>query len=185
MHLFDDLGRSSREQQEQAAELNFEAGRVKYLMGVCGFKPRDLNQVRAAAGGRLSFPAFHAEFPDFPYLLRASRLDGVKLHEDQKAILPRWFDRFLGLPFMPVFEDVLAEVWDTRNGRGVGLVFPRKGFAQGLVVHSAAALAGWSSGPCFAYKADGVRIPCDLYVRPFSALVKELAVPADPTQRCE
>lgn len=120
----------------------------------------------------LTFGVFAEEYPDFPVLLAASTLGGVELHQDNRSVFPNWYRRFPDLPFVAPFEAHLERVaGKVRSGFAAGLVFPRKGFGQGLVVHTDVPSAEFGRGGCFTYRGGTRGRPVELHVRPFSDLV--------------
>ena len=140
---FDRLVGSQDYHERMAAMSNssWEAGKVKYVLGV--FKiPKQAREVADAAERQtgkpdLTFRAFEEVYPSFPIVLGASRLGGVQLHLDQKAMIPALFKAFGAAPFMTAYEQFYETAAKRAGSRPVGLVFPRKGFKNGLVVYAA------------------------------------------------
>lgn len=157
----------------------YERARVKYLMTRCGLEPRikalrGLHAERYGTPG-LSFELFDEMFPGCPVVFAADRLGGLQLHRDPKSALPDWFTRFSDLPFIAPFEAFLGRVGD-RRGRAAALVFPRKGFAQGLVLHTPLPGLCYPPGVHLEYSRPGStrRDGVVLQIRPFSALAEAL-----------
>lgn len=125
------------------ADAGFEEGKVKLLLGTFKFNvTRAANAIRRVedeARGRpdLTFRAFAESHPSFPLVLGASRLGGIKLHIDPKSQLPALFKDFGSSPIMLAYETFYerASLW--AGERIAGLVFPRKGLKNGLVVYTA------------------------------------------------
>jgi hypothetical protein len=182
MDFFARMGSGGRDRMEEAANLRYETLKVKFVMSRSGLGPQEVRRLSRLHEDRygvpgLSFGIFREEYPTYPVLLQCSRLEGLRLHTDPKSILPVWFKNFESLPFVPpfvAFHDSIVAV-EKLGGRGVGLVFPRKGFQQGLVVHTAVANgSGWEQGPCFCFRGGRKGARLDLFVRPFVALVDEI-----------
>jgi hypothetical protein len=132
-----------------------------------------------ALGGRLSFDDFNNRFPTFPMLLAASTLPDEKpLHRHPKGIHPMWFKSFTGLPFIRFYEEELVRYKNDVFGeelRTLGMVFPRKGFAQGLIVHN----GEWQTylpknSGCHLYQGGKIK-SMTLVVQPFTALLDHIS----------
>jgi hypothetical protein len=124
----------AKEQQEA-----FEDTKVRHVMDRVGLveeKKRLLRYVRRRyEAERLTFRVFNEVFSTFPVYLSCNRLGNVEpLHKNPKAILPIWFKTFLHLPFMEAYE-AAYDAWPAKD-RPFGMVFPRNGFKQGLIVHN-------------------------------------------------
>jgi hypothetical protein len=138
-------------------DAGFERTKVRYLMtvlGLAGEIPR-LRRLYADVHGKpgLSFAIFNEQYPTFPVLLRADRLNGVELYTDNRAVLPAWFQtkKTRKVPFFPAFE---AFRWGRHScGRVPGLVFPRKGFPRGMVIHGPG-LERYNCGGCLTHYTD-------------------------------
>lgn len=136
-------GQDYHERTVARANTAFEEGKVSCLLAAFKFN------VRKAAGllrdreeeergtPNLTFRAFNDAYPTFPLLLGARRLDGVTLHTDTRAQLPALFKAFSQAPFVTAYEAFYEAVEGRAAGRKIGLVFPRKGFKNGLVIYAA------------------------------------------------
>lgn len=144
-HPFDKMGRTEEYHERMAARSDaaFEEGKVNYLFAVfkmnarlAGRRVRDREE---ADRGRpdLTLRAFNDEFESFPLLLGASRLGGLQLHLEQAAFIPALFKAFGRAPFVTAYERFYEAAEGRAGGRPVGLVFPRKGFKNGMVVYAA------------------------------------------------
>jgi|TARA_R110000824_G_scaffold265278_2_gene454176 hypothetical protein len=158
----------------------WESARVEYAVRRLKLGTHVLRELRAQEGGSaLSFENFNDRFPTFPMLLSASTLPGEQpMHRHPKGIHPMWFKSFTGLPFMRFYEDELAkhqsEVFGGDGSRVLGMVFPRKGFAQGLIVHN----GEWQTylppnAGCHLYQGGKVK-SMTLVVQPFMALLDHI-----------
>jgi hypothetical protein len=175
-HPFEAFSRNYHERHAGHRESQFEETRVDYLL-----KALNLGKVAGALWRRskqetghatLSFEQFNQEFPSSPLLLGASTLDGAKLHTDARVMLPALFKRFDAAPFVTAFEEFYEREEGRAQGRTLGLVFPRKGLRQGLIIHGEGLEAVFCHGLSLVYVGGTRRRPHSLYVRPFQALVE-------------
>ena len=82
-------------------------------------------------------------------------------------MLPRWFENFRGLPFVAPFHDFITAVGPSSDLKPSGLVFPRKGFRQGLVIYNGDLNEYRIKGGEFVFENEEETY----HVRPFSAVV--------------
>ena len=157
----------------------WESARVEYTIKRLKLGSHVLKELHShVLGGRLSFDDFNNRFPTFPMLLSASSLPGEQpLHRHPKGIHPMWFKSFTGLPFISFYEEELARYKNDIFGdepRTLGMVFPRKGFAHGLVVHN----GEWQTylpknSGCHLYQGGKIK-SMTLVVQPFTALLDHI-----------
>ena len=88
--------------------------------------------------GYYTLALFNAMFPSFPVLLGYTSLPKLKvpLHQAAEAFHPVWFKTFMKLPFMKEYETAFDLAAAAASNKPVGLIFPRRGFQQGLIVHN-------------------------------------------------
>lgn len=140
---FDRLVGSKDYHERMAAMSNssWEDSKVKYLLGVFKIpkQARDVASVAERQTGKpdLTLRAFDEVYPSFPIVLGASRLGGVQLHLDKTAMIPALFKAFGAAPFMKAYEQFYETAAPRAGGRPVGLIFPRKGLKNGMVVYAA------------------------------------------------
>lgn len=80
-----------------------------------------------------TFPLM-SELPRFPMRLQlATEERSLPIHRDPKFIHPVWFKSFLSLP---IVREYLEAYDPDAESRPQGLIFSRKGFARGLVLHT-------------------------------------------------
>lgn len=166
------------EDVQQDVVTGWEHARVRYAMTRLRLDKRWQRVVQAygeqhQGHAHLQFASFNAVFSDFPLALAADCLYGqTPLHASSKAVLPRWFQTFRDLPFVPPYLDFAAG--DAGKRRPAGLVFPRKGLAQGLVIHNGDLQFLLPGGSCFLHEARAKRgrkqLP-RLVVQPFTLLL--------------
>lgn len=142
-HPFEKVARSSDYIARMGArsDTTFENGKVESLIKqfkISKDAVREIREFAAEATGKpdLTFAAFNRRFESFPLLLGASRLDGVQLHLTSSAMIPALFKAFGKAPFVDVFDAFYETNQPRANGRPVGMVFPRKGFKQGMVIYA-------------------------------------------------
>lgn len=151
----------------------WEHARVEFVFNRFGFskQKRKLTTLAIERKGDnlLTFALFHEMYPDFPMLLGANRLSHLSdpLHRSPKAFHPEWFKNFNKLPFMTGYREVFEQYGEITDIKPVGMMFPRKGFQQGLIVHNgdiSTFVPGGSS--CHVYFGDGENA-VNLVVQPF------------------
>jgi hypothetical protein len=119
----------------------------------------------------LKFSVFNDTFPDFPFLLGTTRLGEKAVHKDPKATEPSRFKVFRCVPFVEAYRDFYQQNYHPHGLRKLGLVFPRRGFKYGMIIHNDNSETYWSSGLCWVYKS---KHGDKLYVQPFSQLLKSI-----------
>jgi len=156
------------------AERRFEESRVNFLYRKCGLE-RDLATLRELHRDRLGYPGlnfslFQELYPSFPIVLGCDRLNGLALHESSQAVLPAWYKSFAKVPFVPAFERFCERAAASLHGRGIGLIFPRKGFRDGLIIYTGLDDC-WNEGGGFIFRMGKADKSVDVIVRPFADLV--------------
>jgi hypothetical protein len=114
----------------------------------------------------LKFASFNDVFPTFPFLLGSTRLD-IHVHKDPKSTEPSRFKKFSRVPFVQAYEEFHADMVAEAATRSVALVFPRRGFKYGLVIHNDDSETYWERGLCWVFKGEKHR----LYVQPYANLL--------------
>lgn len=166
----------------------FEASRLKALMqrmkladhlGAVFLQAEQMTGVR-----ELRFAAFNELFPTFPFRIGCHTLRGLPLpygdkktpmdywvHRDNQSVEPARFKKFNWVPFKIAYDQLVQQMANPADLRKIALVFPRKGFTDGMVIHNDESENYWHTGLCWVYKqADGSR----LYVQPFTALIEAI-----------
>lgn len=144
-HPFEQLTKTHEYHERMAARavVAFEEGKVNYLLNAFHMNAkqvgRTLRNAEESERGRpdLTFRAFNDTYQSFPLLLGASRLDGATLHTDPRAMLPALFKDFGSVPFVTAYELFFESSQERAGHRKMGLVFPRKGFKNGLIIYAA------------------------------------------------
>ena len=154
--------------------IKWETARVTATVARLKLDPRIVHQLRHTGSTEMTFGDFNDRFPNFPVILTGSSLPGVPaLHRHAGAVHPMWFKSFRNLPFIKFYEDELqrygAEAFDAA-GRPLGMVFPRKGFRDGLIVHN----GDWQTfsscnSSCHLFR--GKNCSSTLLVQPYAAFL--------------
>ncbi len=111
--------------------------------------------------------------PSFPVdLVAEPRRGQLPIHRDTKAVHPLWFKAFRGLPFVADYEARFEEC--SKEGRPFGMVFPRKGFLQGMVLHN----GDWElfvppQSSCHLFKG-GKKRTMTLIVQPYQSFIDQI-----------
>jgi hypothetical protein len=141
----------------EAVKSSWEHSRILHLLQVMQLthlKPQIKN---ITATDLFTFDAFLQVCSAFPMHLFFDTLsDQIPIHRDNKSVHPMWFKSFTALPVIKKYTEKIKQCsWDF-NCCPVGLVFPRKGFQQGLIVHNGSfeKYVPESSG-CHIYKQEG------------------------------
>lgn len=69
------------------------------------------------------------------YLSYVHDLGKQPLHKQPKAVQPNWFKAFPSLPFISHYVELVKSI-PVNIDKPIGLIFPRKGFGQGLILHN-------------------------------------------------
>ena len=103
--------------------------------------------------GQLTF-VLQRECVKLPIWLGASTLPrlGCPLHLSNRAVFPLWLGKFDKLPILPPFMALCREA---DPDIPVGLIFPRKGFQQGLILHSGGQDYIASRGSAIVWRDNG------------------------------
>lgn len=168
---------ASRDKEAQGADaqLNFETTLVKHMLArlkLSEYKG-ELYKIwqQQHDERRLTFVALNFQFPTFPFLLGCSRLEGNPVHKDRKSTEPARFKSFGSVPFVQAFHEFKEQVGQEAAWRSVGVIFPRKGFRYGMIIHDNDEESYWEQGLSWVYKdAKGDRI----YVQPFTAVLDSI-----------
>lgn len=166
------LGKMEQFEQSEIALHQWESKRVDWTIRRLGLTAKLKEVASHRDDGFLTFEAFNDVF-SFPVYLTSNQLRGkLPIHKDQKSIHPNWFKAFSKLPFVQVFAETLKAYG--LFGRALGMVFPRKGFAQGLIVHTGDFNTFVREGnSCHFYRSvSGL----ELVVQPYSDFVDALKV---------
>jgi len=169
-----------REAFNLAQAIAWEDARVRHTLrrvGLVNYRKRLEKEADEETGSkRLTFERFNRKFPTFPALLGCHSFVGeTPIHSRGECIHPRWFQAFMKLPFIEPYEELYDVLGDEVKLRPVvAMVFKRKRFDQGLVVHNGDVdrfVAPKSS--CHLYRGGGVRKKTvNLVVQPYDNFLK-------------
>ncbi len=189
-------GGQTEDEKLGRALAKFEAARLRWLLARFKMMPhaaRSLAQRNHERSGRwaLTFDAFNELYDSFPFVLGASLLRRLvmpwpsktdaprrteafyHLHRDPYSTEPARFKKFSWVPFVVAYQQFIATLpADVVRRRKVALLFPRRGFKEGMVIHNDDAERYWEHGLCWVYKVPEQKER--LYVQPLSALVESI-----------
>lgn len=169
------LGKIERYEQADSQLKQWESARVEWTLRRLKLEAQRKELFATAVGGQYTFAEFHRLVPGFPLVLFAEALrDERPIHRDPRTIHPMWFKAFRGLPFVQRYEERFEELYPSLQGSPLGMIFPRKGFAQGLVLHN----GDWEQfvapcSSCHIFKG-GKKRKMTLLVQPYSGLVDHI-----------
>ena len=160
-------------------KLRFESTKVESTMKRVGLgrQVRSLvnEAMRQFSHNFLTFNLFRQEFPTFPVSLTCHNLNGLSLHSEAKAALPIWFKDFQHLPFMKFYAEAFESLGSLAQHKPVGMVFPRKGFPQGLIVHNGDVHEFVPpQGSCFVHLGGGKKSQGMLVVQPYVSFLDHI-----------
>jgi hypothetical protein len=171
--FFREVVDEGKRQQREDSEARWEEALVRHTLSVFKGGPAQRRQLyehwhRATGNdGVLRFSAFNNVYPYFPIVLGSTRLD-EPIHRCKHSIEPARYKKFTKVPFVVAYQDFFSERFVKGDLRSIGLVFPRRGFKHGLVIHNDDSETSWTQGSCWVYKTNkGVR----LYVQPYLQLL--------------
>lgn len=184
-HPFEKVTRSSdyAARMTALADVAFEEGKVTYLLKAFKLHVRNASRVlreaqeNATGTPNLTLSAFNSVFPSFPMYLGASRLGGIQLHLENSAMIPAMFKTFGATPFVSAFDAFYEVSEDRSGGRPVGMVFPRKGFKNGLIIYATDDLKVLPFGEregYFAYVSGKKKAQQWLLVRSFQKTIEAI-----------
>ncbi len=141
-HPFDELRRRTDADRETHNDEMREGSLVNRLLvrtygATAARRRRDLLELSMERTGqhRMTFALFNELFPNYPVLLAFNRLGGIKLHADSRMMLASLIKTFAKTPVHQYFDDWLPTAQSMANGRNVGMVFGRRGFKYGMIIH--------------------------------------------------
>lgn len=188
---FEEMNANYAEELAERSATAWESTRVRHLLTKFGANASTA-RLKAFEQGRtgttdLTFHAVAEVFPHVPFVFRASTLRGIPVpydsgrtdrdyavDRDWRSTEPSRFKNFRHVPFVLEFLRQF-ESMSPNEERACGLVFPRRGFAHGLVVHDDDSETYWTSGLSWVYKLPELRSNFPrrpkLFVVPFTSLL--------------
>ncbi len=181
-------GGANRAARAADEALTFEQERLRFLLGKLKLKyaQKDIAKDWENHCGRyeLRFAAFNNRFPTFPFLLGANTLRDLALpygkarrtpfdyavHTDPYSTEPSRFKQFQWVPYVVAYKEFYELVAAKAETRKIAMVFPRKGFLHGMVIHNDDTEQYWTHGLCQVYKFPdrGTK----LFMLPFQNLIE-------------
>ncbi len=130
------LSKIAKFEQGDIQGKQWESSRVEWTLRRLKLEQKRKEILQNAVGSKYSFEAFN-RIANFPMYLFAEPLIGVPpIHRDPKSIHPFWFKAFRGLPIVERYEEQLEAMSAKYTDRPIGMVFPRKGFLEGFLIHN-------------------------------------------------
>lgn len=151
------LGKIEKFKQQDSHAKQWESKRVEWTLRRLGLEKQRKEIIFASEDKLYNFDAFNKL--GFPVHLHAyPMISETPIHRDPKAIHPLWFKSFLKLKFVSGFEEFFDNFSDKKT-KPMGIVFPRKGFAQGLIMHN----GDWElfvppQSSCHIFKGDKMNL---------------------------
>lgn len=169
------LSRIERFEQAEGRIRHWESARVEWTLRRLKLEaPRRELQSSADFTG-YTCDDFNRVVGTFPMYLFAEQLeDEPPIHRDGRAIHPNWFKTFRNLPFVKKYEERFEELYPNHKDRPLAMIFPRKGFAQGLVLHN----GNWDlfvppQASCHLFKG-GKKHAMTLAVQPYAGFIDHI-----------
>jgi hypothetical protein len=154
----------------EAKAERWEVARLQWLMQRLALQ-YELKELKRQNDGKALFRDFNAQFTTFPFHLVSEALtDLPPIDTDPKSFHPLWFTSFASMPFIKKYEQRLVEWREGEDKRPLAMVFPRRGFAQGLVLHSGGFEYVPPNAGVHVYRVGGAR-GFLLIVQPFAGLI--------------
>jgi len=165
------LGQIEKYEQSDVQIRQWESARVEWTLRRLKLDFQRKQILSEAMDGRYTFEAFNRVL-DFPMEMCGENLkDEPPIHRDQRSIHPLWFKAFIGLPFVRCYEERFTVFAEKNPDRALGMVFPRKGFSQGLILHN----GDWDlfvppQSSCHLFKG-GKKHAMNLIVQPYMGFI--------------
>ena len=189
MNQFDDvLNQLSQQEQLEESEAQWEHTTVNRAVSKLGIGNMRRSLIRsnkeAGRGQLLKLLTFREMFHTFPIHLESSRLRDIPVPEIGKMtprkyrteLCPRYweparFKSFNRVPVVDLFNSLVDSLPEEVIGiRPVGLVFPRRGFKYGMIIHNDDSEQLWETGSAWVYKGTEAR-PARQYLQPFDQVL--------------
>jgi hypothetical protein len=153
----------------------WEAGRALYLLKELGMADKQRYLRDQDQAGNLTFSSVNSCLQLSMCFASYAMTGKLAIHRDTKHVHPLWFKNFEKLPFVVVYLEKYREYSCTSQGefRPLCMVFPRKGFMQGMCIHNGAVdtyLREDSSG--HVYRSG--KYSQDFLVQPFQSVARIL-----------
>ena len=178
MNLFDDVFRGDNLEisRDEEKELRWEESTVKHILGRFNIRPME-RILRKAHADRFERPLlraelFHEFLADFPIYFGTRYMRG--LHRDNACMMPNVINNFSRTPIVKAMEGFLDSVPADLQDGCVGVVFPRRGYQRGMIIHTGHGF--WRPNVArLVYDYGKPSRKKRLVVEPFGELVKWIA----------
>ena len=157
-------------------EIRWEEATVKHILGRFNIRPME-KVLRTEHANRLErallrAELFHEYFPDFPIYFGTRYMLG--LHRNNACMMPNVINNFSRTPIVKAFEDFIESTPDDRMEGCVGVVFPRRGYQRGMIIHTGHGF--WRPNVArLVYDYGKPNSKKRLVVEPFGELIKWIA----------
>lgn len=161
---------------DEEKQLRWEENIVKHVLGRFNLRPmeRILRREHSKRFDQflLRVELFHEYFEDFPIYFGTRYMKG--LHANNACIMPNIINNFWRTPIAKAFEDFVETAPEERLDGCVGVVFPRRGYQRGMIVHNGHRF--WRPNVArLVYDYGKPNKKKRLVVEPFGELVKWIA----------
>jgi len=161
------LGKIEKFEQADSQGRQWESSRVEWTLRRLKLE----SQRKELAVGYFTFVEFN-RVVNFPMRLAAEPMLGQRpVHRDPLLIHPMWFKSFQGLSFVRSYEEKFEDLGNPLGQLPFGMVFPRKGFLQGMLLHN----GDWDlfvppKSSCHIFKG-GKKHSMNLVVQPYAGFI--------------
>jgi|JI10StandDraft_1071094.scaffolds.fasta_scaffold343886_2 hypothetical protein len=166
--------RLDRHLQCDAQAQKWEEARVSWLLKRLGLQNVAKDIRSRTANDRILFADFNENFAMFPLQFVAEPLIGeTPIDADRRYVHPRWFAGFLDLPIVRAYEEHFIRWRESDDKRPLAMVFPRRGFEQGLMLHNGGLNFIPTAGSAHVF-STGATEGAWLCVQPYSCVIDHI-----------
>ena len=153
----------------------WESKTAEYALNQVGATAPAKREILRGRGNRnLKLEDFR-DYVNLEMTLVAEPLSGeIPIHKSTKSVHPNWFRAFTTMPFVRSYYAHYDERSNGRKDYQLGMVFPRKGMRQGLILHNGD-LTRFLLPTCCAHVFCGSNSkPMPLVVQPFTNFIQAI-----------
>jgi len=170
------LSKITRYEQAERRVSQWESARIEWTVNRLKLSMACKQEIKKlSTTDHFTCEAFNTVVNTFPvYLFADAMTDEPPIHKDQRSIHPLWFKTFRSLPLVQRYESRFEELYKRYPDRPLAMIFPRRGFAQGMVIHN----GNWEmfvppQSSCHVHKG-GKKHAMQLVVQPYTALIDHI-----------